>query len=122
MAELPVDAAWVNGNAKTFCDTVRQLRTGDARLVRPELHDEAHQFGRQLVAGPRAALVRKQAREACILKRCLSLIERWPRESKGAGCLADRRLVDLHQPEHFVLDLQQIVGVEKLVGPEGLVF
>ncbi len=73
------------------------------------------------MAGSWSALLRKQAREASLLERSLRLIKRWPRESEGFRRLIDRRFVDLDQAEHFVLDLQQIVGIEKLVAPEGFV-
>ncbi|SRR5579883_1144482 len=121
MAESPVDAARVNGDAETVCNPIGQLCTGNVRLGCAELGDEVHQFRRQLVTGAWAAFLRQQTREPGILERGLSLVERWPGESESSRSLADRRLFDLDQSKHLVLDLQQIVGVEELVRPEGLV-
>ena len=121
MPESPVDAAWVNGYAKTVCNPICQLSTGNARLGCAELGDEAHQAGRELVTGSRAAFLGQQTGEPGILKRSLSLVERWPRESENPRSLADRRFFHLDQPKHLVLHLQQIVGVEELVRSEGLV-
>lgn len=121
MPESPVDAARVNGDAETARNPICQLSAGDARLGGTGLGDETHQFGRELVTGSRTPLERQQTGEPGALKRGLSLVERWPGESENPRGLTDGRLFDLDQPKHLVLDLQQIVGIEELVRPEGLV-
>lgn len=121
MPESPVDAARVKGDAETVRNPIRHLNTGNARLGRAELGNEAHQFGGELVTGSRPAFLRQQTGKPGILKRGLSLVERHPGESESPRGVADRRFFDLGQSKHLVLDLQQIVGVEELVCPESLV-
>ena len=50
MPQLTVDAARVNRDAKTLCDSIGQLGTGDARVGHPELCHKLHQLVCQLVA------------------------------------------------------------------------
>ena len=59
MAESPVDAARVNGDAETVCNPIGQLCAGNVRFGCADLGDEAHQFGRELVTGSRTAFLRQ---------------------------------------------------------------
>ena len=55
--QLAIDAARVDRDAKTLCDSFGQMSTGDVRIGRAELRNEIHQFRRQFVPGSRPAFL-----------------------------------------------------------------
>jgi len=42
------------------------------------------------------------------------LVNRWPGEAELTGDLQYRLLFGQHLPKHFVFDLQQVPGIEKI--------
>jgi len=121
MPQLAVDAARVNRDTETLCDPVGQLGTGDPRFGELKLCHKLHLFRPQLVPGSWPSFLWQQTGEARLLKSCLGLIERWPREAKRLGGLADRLFFDLYLPQHLVLDLQQVFPIEELAVLKALV-
>jgi hypothetical protein len=119
--QLTIDAAGVDRDAEALRHSLGKLRSRNVRLGRPELQHKLHEFSCELVPGSGPSFLRQQARETSLLKGGLRLIERWPRETECPGCLADRLLVDIHLPQHLVLDLEQILRIEKFVLAKGLV-
>ena len=61
------------------------------------------------------AFLRDQPRQTALLKRRLRLIKRWPGNAKDGSRFGDRVTVFLHPAEHFVLHLQQIARIEKVI-------
>lgn len=119
--QLTIDTAGVNRDSEALCHSSGQLRSRNLRLGGPELYHKLHELGRELVAGSGTSFLRQQASETRLLKGGLRLIKRWPREPERLGCLADGLLVDIHMPQHLVLDLEQILRIEKLVVAKVLV-
>ena len=58
-------------------------------------------------------LLRNQSSQPILLESGLSLIERGPRQSGFVRRQVDRGLFGLYPPQHLVLDLDQIVGIEE---------
>ena len=56
----------------------------------------------------------EQRGEAATRKRLLRLVERGPGEAKGACGMCDGSPVGLHTPDHLVLHLEQVSGIEEL--------
>ena len=75
--QVALDAARVHLNLEPLPDGLGQLLRGQGNIYGSLLCNELHHLGSQFVAALRAALVRKQAEESVLLKRCLRLIERW---------------------------------------------
>ena len=119
--QLAIDAARVDRDAKTLCDSFGQMSTGDVRIGRAELRNEIHQFRRQFVPGSRPAFLWQQTGESGFSKSCLCLIERRSREAECFGGLTDWLVFDIDQPKHLVFDLQQVLPVEELALVEALV-
>ena len=111
--QLALDAARVHLKLEPFPDGLGQLLRSQESICGSLLCNELHHLGSQFVAALRAALVRKQAEESVLLKRCLRLIERRTGKSAGVRRLADRALVDVNLAQHLVLDLHQVVGIEE---------
>ena len=70
---------------------------------------------RQLVGSMGTGLLRNQSSQTILLDGGLGLIKRGPRESGFVRRQADRGLFGLDPPQHLVLDLDQIVGIEEAV-------
>jgi len=69
----------------------------------------------QFVFALRAALVRQQAKHPILPVIILHLIKRSTRKAEGPSGVADGIVVDTDPTHHLVLDLEQVVGIEKIV-------
>jgi hypothetical protein len=78
------------------------------------LHQKLHNLHVQFVAASWASLQRNQAGQPGLLEGGLRMIERGAREPEGLRRLRNRMVVDLDLPEHLVLHLDHVVGVEEV--------
>ncbi len=91
-----------------------QLPGGERGIGRQLPGDKLHHLGGQFVSTLRAALLRQQAEYTVVLKGRLSLIKRRAGEAEGLRGLADGTIVDVNLTQHLVLDLHEVVGIEKV--------
>jgi hypothetical protein len=80
--------------------------------------NESQHFGREFVRFPRPSFVRHQGRQSSLLEGSLRLVKGGTGKPEVGSRLAYRVTVVLHTPQHFVLDLDEIAGIEEIVGPE----
>jgi hypothetical protein len=106
----------MDGRGKAIGDPARQLRGPHRRVARLYALEKGDDLGRQFVAASRPALLRQEPGQATLLKRTLRLIERRPREVEGRRRGRDRVRLDFDAADHFVFDLDEVAGIEKLVG------
>jgi hypothetical protein len=91
------------------------------RILPTELIHERQYVVRQLMGTSGTALLRYQTGETMGLESFLGRIERGPREPIRGGGLIDRPGVLLDTPNHLVLHLNEILGIEEGVVEEELV-
>jgi hypothetical protein len=91
-----------------------QLSEAQRRLRCSLLHQKLHHLQVQFVAASWASLQWKQAGQPRLLEGGLRMIERGTGEPEGLRRSSNRLVVDLNLPEHLVLHLHHIVGVEEV--------
>ena len=69
----------------------------------------------------RPSFLRHQSRQSSLLERSLCLVKGGTGEPEAGSRSAYRLTIVLHPAQHFVLDLDKVAGIEKIVGPEQLV-
>jgi len=102
--------------AKVFHNSLRELLGGQVRSVLEQVHHIRHNVGREFVGVFGAPLVGDQPRESFVFAGRARMVEYRTRAAKGVRGLRHRPAVERHTPEHFVSDLSQIVGIEKVEG------
>src|SRR5580704_9846653 len=112
--KLPFDAAGVHLNMKVLLHQVGQLSEAQRRLPHSLCHQELDHLSGELVTTSRTPLQGNQPRQPSFLERRLRLIERGPGKTKLVGRLRNRVVVDMDLPEHLVLHLVQVVGIEEV--------
>src|SRR5262249_31138900 len=88
---------------------------------RPWRSHKGEHFGRELVSLLGPSFVRDQRRQASLLESRLRLVKGGPREPEGGSRAAYWLPIALDAAQHLVLDLNQVAGIEKLVGQEQFV-
>src|SRR5262249_34858587 len=91
-----------------------QLLQTERRIFGSLLNNKLHHFVGQFVSSLGAAFVGEQAEDSILLKGRLCLVEGGTREAESTRSLADRISVYVDLPQHLVLDLKQVVGIEEL--------
>src|SRR6516162_5482983 len=91
------------------------------RIVLADLLKEVENLAGQLVRFFGSTLVWHKTCQTALFEGRLSLIERWPRETKCWCRLGNRPAFFLYAAKHLVLDLNQIPRIEELAGFEQLV-
>jgi len=118
--ECPFDAARMHAQAEPLLG-----QPGQGLAVEPGIFGlgplEHVQDGLgELVSPLRPRPLRQQPRQARLLERRLGLIEGRAREAEAGTGLAHSLPILASPPQHLVLDLDQIVGVEEgIAGGEG---
>src|ERR1700686_2872104 len=109
------DASRMHLGPETLLDQAHQFRYPHRRLFLACLDDESQDLVCQLVRLLGAAFVGNQAGETSLLEGFQRLIERGPREAESRRGARYRMTLALHAPQHLVLDLDQIPGIEEAV-------
>src|SRR5947209_4176303 len=116
--QWPLDAPRVNLDEELSLCKLGQLREAQRWLRFLLRHEEGHYCRRKFVAALRTALQRCQPRQSGFGKTELGLIEGGAGEPKLPCSLRNRLVVDMDLPEHLVLDLNHVVGIEKVAALE----
>ena len=109
-----LDAAWMNGNAEVLLNRGSQLGHVQRGLFGSDLLHIPEHLGRQLVCSPRPTLFGKQPAQPLVLEIQRGLVIGGARKAERSSRLTDGLLLDLDAAQHFVLDLDQVVGIEEV--------
>src|ERR1017187_5107016 len=111
-----LDTSWMNGDAVSLLDTGRQIGRTQGRIFLTYLTHKGEHIGGELVSFLGASLVWHQRRQASLLESNLRLIKGGPREPEGRRRPAYRLSLALDPAQHLVFDLDEISGIEEIVG------
>src|SRR5712671_140176 len=89
-----LETAAVDVNPELLLNRLHTPHSRQGGVCGPQGPDMLQDFLGQLVAGLRAALLRKQPGETALGKGDLRVIERWPRHAECNGCIDDRLSFD----------------------------
>ena len=108
----------MDGDPEALRHASGQVGRSAGRILRQERLQERHDARGHLVAAARPSLSGEEARQAAFLEGALRLIERRARQMEGRRGWGHGLGVNLHAPEHLVFHLDDVPGVEELVGTE----
>lgn len=104
----------MNQQAKFFLEPPRQLGILQMGLSGTLLIEEGQYGSRQFVGPVGTGFLWNQSCQTALLERCLGLIKGGPGQPGFAGRTTDWGAFGGDAPQHLVLDLDQIVGIEEV--------
>src|SRR5262249_48030455 len=116
--EGPLDAAGMDRQAIVAPDPFGQRRGRLRRVVVSAPDEEGDHLVGELVGPPRAGASGYLPQQAMASEGGSGLVERRPGEPELASRLDDREAIDPDAPQHLVLDLHQVAGIEEVAVAE----
>jgi hypothetical protein len=113
MSQSAFDAATVYAHTEPLAHEDDQVLQAQCGVLGAHPHQLRDDLVGKLVGAVWATFAGQEARHAALGEGFASLIKGRARETKSRGCARDRHTIDPDLPQHFVLDLQQIVGIEE---------
>ena len=110
----------MNRHSKSLQDSVCQGGRTQRRILLLLLAKESDNFRGEFVRLVRATFARSQSRQAIPTKCGLDQVKRRARKAERLRHTRYRMAIVSDAPQHLVLDLQPVAGVEECVGSEHL--
>jgi hypothetical protein len=110
-----IERTGMNGNSKLTADRLLHGFLPLHILSSTPTLDEIEDLLGAFVIAPRPSGTWQQSRNPCLLEGLIGDIEGLSTDTESLGHIGDRPPLDPMAPQHFVLDLHAVAGVEEFV-------